>query len=224
MESSNCSFGSSVDNESQSPLVSDDIVYSCTDSIMEYSPNGNLNLCDDDDPEIQPLGNDTSQFVDPEYDEENYNINYICKYITEGDLPNFFNSSDAFSHSINIMHINCRSLKNNFANIETLVCNSGVKFTAIALSETWLNKTNEKIFNLDWYNFVSKCRPGDRKGGGVGLYLNDSLNFKACEEFCLSLEYIECIFVELCSTFKLQSIFSLDAFIALQVLTCHYSI
>jgi hypothetical protein len=102
------------------------------------------------------------------------NIFHNCKsnYMVENDLANFM-SSDSKS-SMNIIHINCRSLNKNFNSITNLLSRTNCKFTAIGLSETWLTPINSDTFNIDGYKFVSQSR-SHKIGGGVGLYIDNFL-------------------------------------------------
>ena len=48
---------------------------------------------------------------------------------------------------------------------------------------------------MDGYNFVAKSRVG-KIGGGVGLYVDNCMEFTVIDELTKSTEYIECIFIE----------------------------
>ena len=50
-------------------------------------------------------------------------------------------------------------------------------FDVIALSETWLNDDKNDSFNLDGYDLVT-CSRRSKKGGGVGLYVRNSMQHK----------------------------------------------
>jgi len=60
------------------------------------------------------------------------------------------------------------------------------------------------VYNIPGYVFVSSPRnPCLKKGaGGVGLYVNSSLEFKTRIDFCRSLPHIECIFIEIYQLYK----------------------
>ena len=51
--------------------------------------------------------------------------------------------------------------------------------SVIGISETWLrvNNSNDDIFNIPGYKFISNNRR-HKHGGGVGLFIKDDLNFK----------------------------------------------
>ena len=52
-----------------------------------------------------------------------------------------------------------------------------MSFSIIGVSETWLNKSNEHLFNIPGFNFISNIRQ-HKSGGGVGLHIKDDLKFK----------------------------------------------
>ena len=50
-------------------------------------------------------------------------------------------------------------------------------FSVVAVSETWLHKSNPDLFNIPGYHFISNSR--EHKLGGVfGLYIQSDMNFK----------------------------------------------
>ena len=102
------------------------------------------------------------------------NIDINSAYLTESKLGNFLISGESLS--MNLMHINCRSLNKNFKSITNLLSTSNCNFTAIGLSETWLTVTSSDTFSIDGYKFVCKSRI-DKIGGGVGLFIDSSCVF-----------------------------------------------
>ena len=115
-------------------------------------------------------------------------------YLTEDKLCEFFNSDK--KDSFNAIHINCRSLNKNFKALENLLTSISEKLTVIAVSETWLTELSEDTFNLLGYSFVSKSR-ANKLGGGVGLYIDSTLEYKLRLDISLLNDFIECIFVEI---------------------------
>lgn len=123
-----------------------------------------------------------------------YDSNTISNYIEEKELNNFFHGRN--DKSISLLHVNCRSLNKNFDSLCTLLCSMSENVTAVALTETWLNASNENLFTLNGYNFVGKSRL-NKIGGGVGIFLNANLNYKIRNDLSVMNEFIECIFVEI---------------------------
>ena len=123
---------------------------------------------------------------------ENYSVN--CTYITEEGLNNFFKVEDY--SAVNMTHINARSLKKNFDKILSLISNISGTLTAIAISETWLTESLQDVFFISGYDFISKQRT-EKIGGGVGIYVNSSLNYIVRNDLCRMTNYIECVFIEI---------------------------
>ena len=121
------------------------------------------------------------------------NFAISTNYILDTELSNFVLSKSQVS--LNILHANCRSLNKNFSELSNLLSFSNSSLSAICLTETWLNKVNEDIFQLEGYNFVSKCR--DKKGGGVGIFLQHNLEFSVCNDLTYIDKSIECLFIEI---------------------------
>ena len=121
------------------------------------------------------------------------NNSKCSRYITESETSIFFGDA---CRALNILHINCRSLKHNFNNIKNLLNIVSQRLTALAVTETWLSSYNADMYNLPGYNFVSNCRC-DKPGGGVGIYVNDCLEYTIRHELCKMTPYIESVFIEI---------------------------
>ena len=96
------------------------------------------------------------------------------RYVTDQDLPNLFKNET--KACLDVIHINARSLKKNFNELENLLARIPNKLTAIAITETWLNESNQTVFSLPGYNFVSKCRT-NKIGEGVGIFISTDYSF-----------------------------------------------
>jgi len=94
----------------------------------------------------------------------------IDKYILDTELLDFCTSTNGIS----ILHVNCRSLKKHFFELQILLNNCVDQILAMAISESWMNKLNENIFQISGYNLVSNCR--NTTSGGVGIYIDSKLN------------------------------------------------
>jgi len=107
---------------------------------------------------------------------------------------NFFHFEE--QGAVNIIHINCRSLKKNFDHVSLLLSNIKYPLTAVALTETWLTADQNNVYNIPGYKFVSQHR-SDKLGGGVGFYVDNRFESKTRSDICLSLSLIECLFLEI---------------------------
>lgn len=116
-------------------------------------------------------------------------------YVTLNEIKDILHSSIDYN-TINLLHVNCRSLPKNFDSLYSTINYIDMPFTAIAVSETWLKEHNESIFTIPGYDFVS-CNRLLKTGGGVGLYINDKIKYRQISELTYVNETIECIFVEI---------------------------
>ena len=144
-------------------------------------------LIDDDDEEVEP----------------NLSI-----YITEDQFSDFFHLSD--QSAINVLHVNCRSLKKNFLNLKNLLGFLESPLSAIAVTETWLTESVQDTYILPGYNFFPNSRT-DKCGGGVGLYVQSCFDYKTRSDLYRMTSYLECVFVEFCqpggSSFLIGSVY-----------------
>ena len=118
-------------------------------------------------------------FVGDEADPDNNFFNRLqvdSHYYTD-DQFNRKCHTNAESDNFALIHYNCRSLAKNFTMIRDHITTLDSMFDVIALTETWLNDNDSDYFNLDGYELVS-CSRSSKKGGGVGLYIRNSMQHK----------------------------------------------
>ena len=90
----------------------------------------------------------------------------------------------------------------NFVGIKSLISDIEIPFTCILVSETWLNDS-KLVPQLDGYNFVGMNR-SSKIGGGAGIYVLGSLNYKHRDDLSFAKDSFEAVFVELlCATSKI---------------------
>ena len=106
----------------------------------------------------------------PMYHEFMNNHKIYCKYI---DL-NSINID--FCEDISSIHINSRSLVNNFDDIILILDYCTFKFNIIVITEIWLHDFNKDLYNIDKYNCTHVIRKNKsiknlNIGGGVSIYI-----------------------------------------------------
>jgi len=120
---------------------------------------------------IQNILNATDTIVDPffliqcgnnasDIDKPVHNT-VFCKYITVGDLDKLPVNTTTFS----FLQVNCRSIRKNFPSLINQLSNMKMKLSAIALTETWLEKGEYIFFFFPHYDLISVPRPTGRDGG-----------------------------------------------------------
>jgi len=114
----------------------------------------------------------------------------LSRYILERDTTSFFNFEDALS--INLLHVNARSLKKNFLKLESLLAGIANPLSAIAISKTWLIENLTDSFFVPGYDLISKFRT-DKLGGSVGIFVN-SLYYFVRSDLCRMENYINVYF------------------------------
>ena len=93
------------------------------------------------------------------------------------------------------MHINTRSLQCNLNGVSNLLSNIALNFSFIGISETWLQTSDHNV-HLPGYNFIHEHRT-ESSGGGVGLYVDESFEFKPRPDLCFqNKKCAESLFVE----------------------------
>ena len=70
------------------------------------------------------------------------------------------------------------------------------KFTAIGISKSWLKEYNFDRHVLDGYKAVHKYR-SLRSGGGVSIFIQDSLEYLTREDLCHQNNSIESVFIKI---------------------------
>ena len=66
----------------------------------------------------------------------------------------------------------------------------------ICFSETWLDEVGNSLYELPQYISKHQVRD-DSKGGGVSIYIHNSLSFKVHSNLCLNSIDIESLSIEL---------------------------
>lgn len=145
---------------------------------------------DDEDSDSSHLNIDNLQPIPDKY----FNASSIsleeCNSKMAGDLSNKFSS----------IGVNIRSLANtkNFAKLQVFLNSLSFNPSIIAINETFLRDNNPGPHSslLD-YQFISNCRKS-HKGGGVGLYIKNSINCKVRDDLTIMDDKIfESLFVEI---------------------------
>ena len=133
----------------------------CFNPFLDDPDSRHLLLNSDIDPNLNVFTNNASLLSN-------------CIYLTSNELNKIpISSSNAFS----IFHINIHSLSKHFDDLSEYISTLNISFSAIGISETWLNNSTEHLFNIPGYNFISNIRQ-HKSGGGVGLYIKSNLKFK----------------------------------------------
>ena len=95
-----------------------------------------------------------------------------------------------------IAHLNVQAIMSTFNEFSVML--NEYKFDVIALTETWLqdNSHQQNYVQINGYNTVFKNRTS-KKGGGVGFYIKETLNFKVRYDLSRDHNSLEVLFIEI---------------------------
>ena len=130
-----------------------------------------------------PKVNDMLALEVPSY----HNVVSQCSYHT---LPI---DASQIGNGFSVLHLNARSVRNKFDDIQNFISLSGVKWSVVCISETWLKSDEIESYALDDYNTIASCR-NSGVGGGSLLYVSKKLKIKERKD--LESNLIETSFVE----------------------------
>ena len=133
--------------------------------------------------------NDMSE-EDSDFDQQYVND---CKYYLEDE---FKESIDPNLVQFSAIHFNSRSMAKHFDHISAYLSSLSLNFTAIGITETWLNSVNENCYMLDRYNFINNNTKVGR-GGGVGIFLDEKLCYRLRDDLNRTCSSCETVFVEI---------------------------
>ena len=118
------------------------------------------------------------------------------------------------NHDFSILNLNIRSISKNFEDFRHLLKQLNFNFKIICITETWCKKDEAKSeenqskksfskFSLPGYKVLHQARP-HKKGGGLCIFVHESLNFKRKENLSVNDNDCEILTIELIS--KIQNI------------------
>ena len=105
---------------------------------------------------------------------------------------------DAFS----ILHLNIRSIQKNFEKFKLFLLSTKTDFKVICLTETWCHNI-EIEFNSNFqsknYKVVHQVRNSEKPGGGVCIFIHNSLIYKPRSDYCTASNDCESLTIEIFS-------------------------
>lgn len=98
-------------------------------------------------------------------------------------------------HDLSVLSLNIWSLLPKLDEFTAILHVMKHKFDVICLTETWLNGNVLSLANITGYKSYHKVREG-RRGGGVSIYINENISCKILDDYSISSDDIECLFIE----------------------------
>ena len=116
-----------------------------------------------------------------------------CDYLEQEELKKVkINDSD-----LSVLQLNIRGLIGKQAHLSKFINSSNQKkIDVVTLSETWITPSSLNRVNVPGYDFVGKQKV-NKKGGGVGLLINNNLKYKARPDLDITSPILENCSIEL---------------------------
>ena len=126
-------------------------------------------------------------------------------------FPDWNNSEQSDCHSVdkfnencftnvndlNIIHCNIRVLYAHHDEFLSLLSVLRVKIHILCFSESWLTDATKQLINFQGYQSFHSLRPINKRGGGISIFIKDSIWAKHLYRHSLSKHRIETLFVEI---------------------------
>ena len=117
-----------------------------------------------------------------------------------------FNST--YNQNFSILHMNVRSFFKNIDSFSSLLHSLKFLPEVIVLSETWLTPLNQDTANIEGYNSCHLTR-SNRDGGGISVFIKDTLRFSKLDSICFLSEDVEICAVEIELGSRILSLFGI---------------
>ena len=149
-----------------------------------FAQNRNLFAGDPNDPDIN-------------YFDGQYFQNLNAPYYNLADAKVNLNKS---KNKFSIIHVNLRSMKKNFEEFRDLLAELQFSFSMICITETWLaNSSFESDSSMHLANYKSYHyeRKTGKKGGGVCVFMHETLKYKIRANLSVSRAANETLVIEI---------------------------
>ena len=127
-----------------------------------------------------------------------------CDYMLEDAFNDRISNLNVANNGFSIMHTNIRSIPKNLSKLRNYLSNLAYEFSVIALSESWIKEHSVERYEIEGYRSVHNFR-NRRGGGGVALYVKDTLEFRLRNDLSIQNSYIESLFIEIDNNIESKS-------------------
>ena len=125
-------------------------------------------------------------FENLDFEKNLSDVDDVCVY---SDVTTVKSCVYGSASSLNVIHLNVRSLRSKCDELLCTIQSTGVNFSVIVLSETWLRTENELMDIPGYYAFHSIRQ--NRLGGGVSILVSNSLSAELVPSLTLNNNIFE---------------------------------
>ena len=130
------------------------------------------------------------------FNQFSHQVSKSSNYYIEDSFNKYVKRNCQGNENLSFIHSYIRSIPANLNAFMSYMSNINCDFSVIGFSETWLNSSNIYTYSIDGYSHVRLTRETG-KGGGVSLFICDSIMYCELPEFNMVCGYIECVFVKI---------------------------
>ena len=138
--------------------------------------------------------------IDPDTNHFDADLNFQTHSINS-----FISKQDIENKSLKIVHHNARSLMKpgRMDEYDILLQTINNPFDILIFSETWITPDKKDQCNIAGFQSIHLLRPIDNhidfkaRGGGIYMFIKDTLQYKYRKDLSIMLPYIECSFIEI---------------------------
>ena len=112
------------------------------------------------------------------------------------DISQFNDNYTKGDGDLNIFHINIRSLYSNLDDINSFLQLIKYKFNILCFTESWLSNATKDLVSFPGNKSFHQLR-NNKRGGGISVFVSELYGCKKLSEACLTLDYIESLFLEI---------------------------
>ena len=131
--------------------------------------------------------------IDPDINLLTSNIQTDCNYFDE---LSFNQTLDNNVYNLSLFHVNVRSIPRNFDSLTSYLECLNCKFSILGLTETWHNENTVDHYEMSNFSSIHNYRSNCR-GGGVSMYINESIPFVIRKDLEKSTPCIESLAIEI---------------------------
>ena len=113
--------------------------------------------------------------IDPDiqfFNDLDYHMSLNCNYYLEDSLMEILQKrvpDHSIGNEFSLCHMNIRNLKANLSSFEICLENTGLRFSMIGVTETWLNDVTCNVHNIPGYNLFKLIDLAALEVGGCHL-------------------------------------------------------
>ena len=120
-------------------------------------------------------------------------LNVHNPYFSTSDTNQMFAKTTT---NFSVFHLNICSLAENFYKLQDFVSIVDKAPSCIAISETWLN-SGSAVGEIQLQNYTFIHKPSPTRAGGVGLCIQNCLNYSVCHDICMPSSNCESLWVKI---------------------------